>query len=265
MQRILAAHYPTGQAKKGRRAYRAIVLLKMYLLQTWYNLSDYAVEKQVNDSLSCMRLCGLQLEDDVPVHSVVCRFRKALTAAGAWEKLLETLNAQRKAQGSFVEQGSIVDASVTPTARKPKGKASDLLEAGQTPPLNKAPQAGVDQQARWVKKGGKLQYGYQRHYLADAQDGLVLAVHTTAAHPHDSQHLATCLSKVSLPRKRRILADKGYSGQPNESLLRSKGYRSGIQRKASRGKPLSVWAQRYNKLIGSHCYKIERVFGSIKC
>jgi len=85
MQRILAAHYPTGQAKKGRRAYRAIVLLKMYLLQTWYNLSDYAVEKQVNDSLSCMRFCGLQREDEVPEHSVVCRFRKALIQSEGWD------------------------------------------------------------------------------------------------------------------------------------------------------------------------------------
>ena len=86
--RILEKYYPTGQSDRGRKAYPALVLFKMALLQTWYNLSDYGVEEQVNDSLSCMRFCGLQLEDEVPDHSVVCRFRKALSNSKAWEVLL---------------------------------------------------------------------------------------------------------------------------------------------------------------------------------
>jgi Transposase domain (DUF772) len=58
---VLEKYYPTGQ----------------------YNLSDYGIEEQVNDTLSFMCFCGLQLEDDVPDHSVVCRFRKALNHSGA--------------------------------------------------------------------------------------------------------------------------------------------------------------------------------------
>jgi IS5 family transposase len=54
----------------------------MTLLQTWYNLSDYGIEEQVNDTLSFMRFCGLQLEDDIPDY-----FRKALNESGAWEVL----------------------------------------------------------------------------------------------------------------------------------------------------------------------------------
>ena len=59
------------------------MLFKMTLLQTWYNLSDHGIEEQVNDTLSFMRFSGLQLEDQVNDHSVVSRFRKALTQAGA--------------------------------------------------------------------------------------------------------------------------------------------------------------------------------------
>jgi IS5 family transposase len=83
-----------------------------------------------------------------------------------------------------VKQGAIVDASVTPTLRKPKGKSSYTLAERQEPPLDKTLQAGVDQEARWAKKGGQLHYGYKRHYLSDAQAGLVLAVHTTPANVH---------------------------------------------------------------------------------
>ena len=70
VSRTLARYYPTGQSGRGRKAYPALVLFKMTLLQTWYTLSDYGVEEQINDSLSCMRFCGLQLEDQVPDHSV---------------------------------------------------------------------------------------------------------------------------------------------------------------------------------------------------
>jgi IS5 family transposase len=263
---VLEKHYPTGQSGQGRKAYPALVLFKMMLLQTWYNLSDYGIEEQVNDTLSFMRFCGLQLEDEVPDHSVVCRFRKALNQSGAWEVLLEQINSQLAGHGVLVKQGaiSIVDASVTPTPRKPKGKSSYSLAEGQEPPLDKTLQPGVDQEARWVKKGGKLQYGYKRHYLAEAQEGLVLAVHTTPANAHDSPHLERCLNKVKLPQNSRVLADKGYCAQANEALLRSRGLRSGIQRKAYRNKPLTHREKQYNKLVGKVRYKIERVFGSIK-
>ena len=237
----------------------------MTLLQTWYNLSDYGIAEQVNDTLSFMRFCGLQLEDDVPDHSVVCRFRKALNQSGAWDVLLQQINSQLTKRGIFVKQGAaMVDASITPTPRKPKGKSSYTLSEGQEPPLAKALKPGGDQAARWVKKGGQLQYGYKRHYLAEAQEGLVLAVHTTPANAHDSPHLENCLRKVPLPQRSRVLADKGYCSQANEALLRSRGLRSGIQRKAYRNRPLTIWEKRYNQRIARSRYKIERIFGSIK-
>ena len=134
----------------------------------------------------------------------------------------------------------------------------------QEPPLDKTLQPSVDQEAAWVKKCDKLAYDYKRHYLAEGQGGLVLAVHTTPANIHDSQLLEYCLNKVHLPARSRVLADKGYCAQANETLLRSRVLRSGIQRKAYRNRPLSVWEKRYNKCIGRGRYKIERVFGSIK-
>jgi IS5 family transposase len=78
---------------------------------------------------------------------------------------LNQINSQLTGHGVSVKQGAIVDASVTPTPRKPKGKSSYTLAEGQEPSLDKTLQPGVDQEARWVKKSGKLQYGYKRHYL----------------------------------------------------------------------------------------------------
>jgi len=85
---VIEKYYTKGKASTGRKAYPALLLLKMSLLQTWYNLSDYAVEEQLNDSLSFMHFCGLQLHDQVPDHSVLSRFRTVLSKAGVWESLL---------------------------------------------------------------------------------------------------------------------------------------------------------------------------------
>ena len=211
-----------------------------------------------------MRFCGLQLEDEVPDHSVVCCFRKALSQTGAWDVLLDVINSQLKVRGVLVKQGGIIDASITPTPRKPHGKRSYTLSEEPGTPPTKEVKPGVDQEAAWVKKGSKLQYGYKRHYLAEDQEGLVSSVHTTSANVHDSQYLEATLRKVRFPKRSRVLADKGYCAKTNEALLHSKGLRSGIQRKAYRNRPLTNTEKRYNTLVGQVRYKIERVFGSIK-
>ena len=253
------------QDAAGRPAYNPIVLFKMMLLQTWYNLSDMGVEDMVNDTLSANAFCELRVEDTVPDHSTLSRFRSELSEKRAMNRLLTKLNNQLEHHGIEVRQGGgIIDASITPTAHKPQGKATYLLPNDPNTPLTKSVQSGVDQEARWVKKGGKLQYGYKRHYLAEAQEGLILAVHTTPANVHDGQCMEACLDQVELPVGSRLLADKGYCSAKNEQLLRQRALRSGIQRKAHRNRPLSVWEKRYNQLIGRSRHKIERVFGSIK-
>jgi transposase, IS5 family len=57
----------------GRPAYNPLVLFKMMLLQTWYNLSELGVEDMVNDTLSANAFCGLRVEDTVPDHSTLSR------------------------------------------------------------------------------------------------------------------------------------------------------------------------------------------------
>lgn len=47
----------TGASLDGRPAYEGILLFKITLLQTWFNLSDQAVEERINDSI---KLTGQQ-------------------------------------------------------------------------------------------------------------------------------------------------------------------------------------------------------------
>ena len=113
MDRMIKQYYNKGFSVAGRPSYSGLILFKMCLLQTWYGLSDYEVEERVNDSLSFMQFVGLQLEDEVPDHSVISRFRSELTKKEAFEKIFEQINAQLENKGLIVKTGAIVDATVT--------------------------------------------------------------------------------------------------------------------------------------------------------
>ena len=264
ISKTLEMYYKKGDSVSGRKSYPALLLFKMTLLQTWYGLSDYEIESQVNDRISFMKFCGLRFEDDVPDHSAICRFRKKLTNKKAHKKVLKEVNLQLENHSILVKQGAIIDASITPTERKPKGnKMFEIIDESPAK-LKTVNKKGVDKEGSWTKKSGKLYYGYKKHYLCDEATSLVLSVETSTAKDHDSKYMEKCLSKVDLAYGSGILADKGYYGNPNEEILKKRELKSRIQSKAVRGKALTYWEKERNKLISKSRYKVERIFGGIK-
>lgn len=271
--------YKRGYSVDGRPSYSGLLLFKMLLLQTWYNLSDEKVEDMVNDSLSAMRFCGLALEDSVPDHSTLSRFRSDLTHKRAFDRLLRKINAQLEAKRIMVKEGAaMVDASLTDTPRRPKGKttyevAQDRQEDDRPDEqkdaeqrvmkLVKVKQPGVDAEGRWVKKAGRLHFGYKKHISVD-QEGLVLAVHTATANEHDSKGLRAVLEKTPLEKmKNGVLADKGFKVPGNDAYLKERGIKNRIQHKAYRNRPLTGWQKKFNLLVSKHRYKVERTFGGM--
>jgi len=102
-----------------------LLLFKMLLVGLWHGgLSDESVEEMANVNLHVMRFPGLDLEDAVPDHSVLSRFRTRLTAAQAWDGLLEQINRQIQAHNVTVTKGYHIDASITHSPRKPKTNPS---------------------------------------------------------------------------------------------------------------------------------------------
>ena len=71
---------------QGRPAYPPLVMFKALLLQSLYGLSDAELEEAVSDRLSFRRFVGLGLEDDVPDHTTLCRFRNLLTSQSLLDK-----------------------------------------------------------------------------------------------------------------------------------------------------------------------------------
>jgi len=121
---IINKHYQRGESAVGCPAYPGLMLFKMGLLQTWYGLSDYEVEDRVNDSISFSRFVGLSIDDKAPDHSTLSRFRTQMTSCKAYPKLLKALNKQLDKHGIMVRTGAIVNASVTESPFRPKGKVT---------------------------------------------------------------------------------------------------------------------------------------------
>jgi len=131
-----------------------ILLFKMCLLQTWYGLSDYEVEDRVNDSISFGYFCGLTIDQVTPDHSILSRFRSALTKSSAFELLFKEVNRQLEGHEIIVKTGAIIDASVVDTKGKVNHEVTTDREEEQEVAISKEYPSSVD--GSWLKKRGKF-------------------------------------------------------------------------------------------------------------
>lgn len=273
IEQAIAIHYAPISDAAGRPAYSGLLLFKMLLTGIWNGgLSDESVEDMANSNLHVMRFLGLSLEDDVPDHCVLSRFRNRLTTAGAWDGLLARINEQIQVHDITVKQGCHIDASITQSPRKPKSRPAyevvsdreerdDEADAQSAMRVIEVTQPGVDSEARWVNKSGKSVFGYKQHTVVD-NNGLVMAVITTAANCHDSKPLLGVLDKANIQPGTRIHADKAYCSQRHRDALKARGIKNGIQDKAAKNNPLTRRQLQRNRLITKIRYVVERTFGS---
>lgn len=235
-------------AGPGRPAYPVLVMFKALLLQSLYGLSDPELEDALGDRLSFRRFVGLSLEDRVPDHSTICRFRNAVVAAGLMEKLFAELDRQLEKAGVVVKRGTMLDATVIATGAS-----------------GRPPRDGVahDPQAGFAKRQGKAgsTFGYKAHVAVDEGSGLVRRVITTAANVPDT----VPADGLILGDEREVLADAAYHTHAREAALRSAGTKPRLMRRANKHHPkLDRWARRLNRLIARRRAAVETTFATWK-
>lgn len=273
---LINKKYTKRENAVGAPAYDSILLFKMLLLQTWYNLSDVALEERINDSITFSRFLGLKLEDVSPDHSTLSRFRTSLTELNLMDKLLKKVNSQLEKHHASVQKGVLVDASIVDTPHKPSGlvtiEVADDREDTRSEEEKQAEEEyqkmvvrqrkGTDEEARWVKKKG-YRYGYKKHVMTNLQ-GIVHKVITTPANRSDTKELIPLLEGEEIPEETPVFADKGYASHENREYLESRGLQDRIMQKAYRNRPLTEHQKSINKTISPIRSAIERTFGSIR-
>ena len=159
------------KSNAGRKPIDAIVMFRMLVLQSLYNLSDEQVEFQVRDRLSFTRFLGLGFEDSIPDGTTLWLFRERLAKAGLVEKLFARFGYYLEAKGYIARGGQMVDATIVPVPKNRNSKEeNEAVKAGQTPKAwakKPAKNRQKDKDARWTKKHGKSFYGYKNHVNAD--------------------------------------------------------------------------------------------------
>jgi IS5 family transposase len=232
----------------GRPGYRPLLLFKALLLQAWYGLSDAELEFRLGDSLAFGRFVGLSLEDEVPDHTTLCRFRNRLVSARLLEKLFDEFDRQLEASGLILKQGAMLDATLieAATSRPPRGKEAQAR----------------DPDAAFVKRQGKpgSTYGYKAHVGVDQGSGLVRTVITTPANVNDT----TPADSLIRGDEAAVYGDKAYDTQARRARLKSLGVKPRLMRRPSQYHALTKRQQLCNDLIAKRRAAVETTFATWK-
>lgn len=269
IERIIRKKYKKYFNAVGSPAYPSLVMFRILLIQTWFDLSDPQMEETLLDRISFVRFAGLSLASDVPDHSTICRFRNELMEHGLYEKLFNEINRQLEGKGILVKKGAIVDATVIESARRPR----KVIETESIPEDRKEDDDDSDPpnisysddaDAKWLKKGKKAVYGYKAHLSVDTEHGFILGGHVTGANVSDMHQLERIIGASGLADGSEILADKGYACEENRRKVTEIKMKDRIMKKAARNRALTENEKMWNREISKIRYKVEQTIGLLK-
>ena len=96
-------------------------MLRIYLVQQWFNLSDPGVEEALYDSAVLRQFVGIDLgQEPVPDETTVCKFRHLLEEHKLGGEMLETVNLHLQEKGVRITTGTIVDATIIHALARPR-------------------------------------------------------------------------------------------------------------------------------------------------
>jgi IS5 family transposase len=252
------------KSKAGRKPIDAIVMFRMLVLQSLYNLSDEEIEYQVWDRATFTRFVGLRSEDGIPDGTTLWLFREKLARVGLIETLFDQFDQHLDAQGYIARGGQIVDASIVPVPKQRNTREeNEAVKRGDTPAeweRKPAKNRQKDKDARWTKKHGKSFFGYKNHVNVDRTHKLIRRYAVTDAAVHDSRKLNGLLHRGNTSQD--VFGDSAYRSAANEATLKERGFRSRIHVRAARGQPLSKAKAAANRTKSRIRARIEHVFGT---
>lgn len=224
----------------GRRTFDLLVIVKCFILQSIYNLSDPRLEEEIADRRSFQIFLGLNSSDSIPDETTICRYRELFATLELDKKLFYEFNKQLTELNFILGKGTIVDATIKQAQAKPNSNR--------------------DNDADFTIKRGKTYYGYKGHIAIDEDSEVIKSVEFTKASFHDSN----AFDQLVDYSEQSIFADKGYANKTRRNKLEALGIFDGILAKGYRNKPLSKSEKKVNKLLSTIRNKVERPFAYMK-
>ena len=183
--------YPV--AGNGRPPRALAMMVRVYFLQQWFNLSDPATEDALYDSVSMRRFAGLDYsEAPAPDETTLCKFRHLLERHGLGEAMFTCVREHLEGLGLKIGVGTIVDATVISAPQSLKNKDQQR-----------------DPQMRSGKKGNLWYFGMKAHIGVDSETKLIHSVVATPGNVHDSR----CIGDLLHGNERQVWGDAAYMGR----------------------------------------------------
>ena len=200
---LIEPHYHKTSSKGGRPPYPLETMLRVHLLQQWYDLSDPAMEDALIEVATMRRFAGIALiTDRIPDETTILAFRHLLEEKDLGAQIFETVKAHLKANGMAMKQGTIIDATI--------------IEA---PSSTKNEKRERDPEMHQTCKGKQWHFGMKVHIGVDSESGLIHSVETTAANVHDLTPAAELLHGEETV----VYADAGYQGIEKRPEMEGRG------------------------------------------
>ena len=240
------------KGERGNKPYPLEIMLRLYLLQNLYDLSDEGTVAEAIDSRAFSDFCCVDSSNQVPDGDTLGRFRNILIQNGLQEKLFDQVVTALMERGLILKKGTIVDSTII-----------------SAPSSTKNQKKKRDPDAHQVKKGNTWHFGYKAHIGVDRDSGLVHTVEATSANVHDVVET----SKLLTGEEAVVYGDSGYLGadQREDAIIRNKSgqkIKYKINRRPSQIKKLSKSGQYAAKKVehakSSVRVKVEHVFGVVK-
>ena len=248
---VIEPYYPQG--KRGRPPMGIEKMLRMYLLQIWFNLSDPATADAIYDSYAMRKFTEIDfMTEAVPDETTLCKFRHLLEKNERNKLFFGAINRVMVQTGHMMKGGTIVDATIV-----------------NAPSSTKNAQKARDPEMHQTKKGNEWRFGMKCHIGVDAGSGLVHTMTVTAANEHDITETAKLLREDD----RAVYGDSGYLGVQKRPETTSNEHFSKIDFRINR-RPSSLpqvsgnaidWERYIEKRKSSVRCKVEHAFQIIKC
>lgn len=231
------------KGEKGRPPKGIKKMLKMYLLQNWFNLSDEGVEEAIYDSYAMRKFMGIDFfKEQVPDATTLLKFRRIIEQNELGKVIFNAINTGLEKSGHIMKGGTIVDATIidAPSSTKNKEKARDP-------------------EMKSTKKGSDWHFGMKMHMGVDAGSGYVHSIEATPANQHD----ITVASKLIRDSDEVVYGDSGYIGIEKRAEISQDKNKANIDYRINRRPKNSVKKQ---SGIGRQWERqIEHQKSSIRC
>ena len=191
LEALIEPYYP--KAGDGRQPVGLSIMLRVYFLQQWFNLSDPGAEDAFYESSVLRRFAGVDLgRAAAPDETTILRFRHLLEEHQLCGRILDTVNLYLESKGLRISTGTIVDATIIAAPASTKNAKQER-----------------DPEMHQTKKGNQWHFGAKAHIGVDSKEGIVHSVCTSAASVSDMHMLPDLLHG----EETKVWGDAGYQGQ----------------------------------------------------